>query len=183
MAQKDREFTIDLSAYPLEQREAIALEIIDQIQKRTKKGLDKDGKPFAPYSKEYKESLGFKIAGKGSKVNLVLSGDMLDAIEIVQNFQNGKVKIGYSSGNSEGGKAEGNILGTYGQPKRVGPERDFLGISSAELSKILAKYPEGSTKAEENARKKLALEKASEKISGSKSSRLSGKVDLEDLED
>lgn len=175
MGQRDREFTLDLSEYEPHEREAIALEVIDRIIKRTRQGKDKDGDKFAPYSKAYKDSLDFKIGGKTARVNLTLSGDMLDALEIIENFKNGKVKIGYSGGNSEGGKAEGNILGTYGQSSKVGPERDFLGIADSELSSILKKYPPDSEKADRRARERLLTEKAAE--------RLSGKINIEDLED
>lgn len=175
MGQRDREFSVDLSGYSLEEREAIALEIIDRIQKRTKSGKDKDGETFEGYSAAYKKSLNFKIGGKTGKVNLTLSGDMLDAIEIIDNYKNGKVKIGYSPGNSEGGKAEGNILGTYGQSSPVGPSRDFLGISDSELAAILRKYPQGTEKSEERAKKRLLTEEAAAK--------LSGRINLEELDD
>ena len=175
MAQSDRQFKLDLSDFSPEEREAIALEVIDRIKRRTKSGLDKDGKPFAGYSEAYKKSQDFKIAGKSSKVNLVLSGDMLDSIEIIDNFRNGKVVIGYTD-ETQGGKAEGNILGTYGQQKKVGPARDFLGISDSELDAITRKYGEsGSRKAERRAIERLRKE--------GESTRLSGRITLEDLED
>lgn len=174
MGQRDREFVLDLSEYSEAEREAIALEVIDKIIKRTKAGKDKDGNPLAPYSKDYKESLNFKIAGKSGRVNLTLSGDMLDSLEIIENYGNGKVKIGYSSGNPEGGKAEGNILGTYGQDTKVGPARDFLGIAPDELDSVLKKYPPESEKAARRAKERLLTEKAA--------NRLSGKIDLDALE-
>lgn len=175
MSQKDRQFEIDLSEYSPLEREAIALEVIDRIQKRTKQGLDKNGNKFAPYSKTYKESQNFEIAGKTARVNLELSGDMLDSMEIIRNQENGKVIIGYSSGNPEGGKAEGNILGTYGQSSPVGPKRDFLGISESELEKITAKYPPETSKSERRAADRLTKEGESE--------RLSGRITMEDLDD
>jgi len=138
MARTNLKFTLDLSDYTPAQREAIASEVIDRIVARTKQGKDKEGNTFAPYSKSYKESLDFKIGGKSSKVNLTLSGDMLDSIELLRNGP--KTEIGYRASSPERGKAEGNILGTYGNPSPVAPPRDFLGISPEELSKILKNY-------------------------------------------
>lgn len=166
-------FTLDLSDYEEAEREAIALEVIDRIIKRTKGGKDKNGDPFAPYSKGYENSLEFKIAAKSGRVNLTLSGDMLDAMEIVDNFQNGKVKIGYDGENSQQGKAEGNITGTYGGSG--GPARDYLGISESELSTILRKYPAGTEKAANRAKERLLKE--------GESVRLSGNINFDDLED
>jgi len=175
MGQRDREFVLDLSEYQPHEREAIALEVIDKIVKRAKSGVDKNGRSFAGYSEAYKKSLNFKIAGKTAKVDLTLSGDMLDSLEIIENYGNGKVKIGYAPGNSEGGKAEGNILGTYGNPSPIGPKRDFLGLPKNEIDAILSKYPPDTKKAETRALKRLLKEGESE--------RLSGRIDVEDLID
>ena len=170
---KNLAFKLDLSDYSPTEREAIALEVIDKIIARTKQGKDKNGNPFAPYTKEYKDSVNFKIGGKSSRVDLTLSGDMLDSLEIVKNAP--VMEIGYSSGNPERGKAEGNILGTYGQPKPTAPKRDFLGIQETELDRILRKYPPKSEKAQQRAKETLTKVKESE--------RLSGRINLDDLED
>ena len=170
---KNLAFKLDLSEYTPAQREAIAIEVIDKIIARTKAGKDKNGNPFAPYTKEYKESINFKIGGKSSRVDLTLSGDMLDSLEIIRNAP--IMEIGYSSGNPERGKAEGNILGTYGQPKQTAPKRDFLGIQERELESILRKYPPKSDRADQRARETLTKVKESE--------RLSGRISVEDLED
>ena len=166
-------FNIDLSEYSPLEREAIAIEVIDRIVKRTKQGKDKNGDTFAPYSKTYTKSLDFQNAGKSKRVNLELSGDMLDSIEIVKNAP--KMEIGFSSNNPERGKAEGNILGTYGQPKPVGPGRDFLGITDSELDSILRKYPPKSKKSETRAKQLLTNKDVAEK--------LSGRINTDDLED
>lgn len=119
-------------------REIILEEVVDFIKKRTRKGKDKDNRSFAAYSKEYKQSLDFKNAGKsGSKVNLVLSGDMLAALDVLSH-RNGSGFIGYESGTEENSRAEGNIKGTYGQRKPIsGKKRDFLGITEKDLEKVL----------------------------------------------
>lgn len=165
MPTKHQKFRLNLTGYSPEEREAIAVEVIDKIIKRTKKGLDKDGQPFAGYSKAYKDSLNFKIAGKSSKVDLTLSGDMLDSIKILQN-QGRSVEIGFENGSVENGKADGNIRGTYGKPSPVGPARPFLGITDKELKSILSKYPPKSEKSLNRANTVLSRESAADKLSG-----------------
>lgn len=127
--------------YSPDEREAIALELIEKIVERTQKGKDKNGDKFPAYSKSYKDSLNFKIAGKSSKVDLTLSGDMLADMQLL-NHKSGEIVIGYENGTESNAKAEGNILGTYG--KRVpNPSRakDFLGIRKEELKDVLELYP------------------------------------------
>lgn len=172
MTTKHQKFDLDLSDYSPVEREAIALEVIDKIIKRTKSGKDKNGRAFEKYSKAYKESLAFKIAGKGSTPDLTLSGDMLDSIKILKNAP--KTVIGFKNGSVENGKADGNIRGTYGKEKTVGPKREFLGISERELNSILSKYPKDSDRSVERAYKRILDEKAADK--------LSGRVKLQDLE-
>lgn len=130
--------------YGPREREAIASDIIDKIVERTLDGKDKNGRKFAPYSKGYSESLDFKVAGKTKTVNLQLSGDMLASLELVRH-QKGLLRIGYSgskSDNIEKAKAEGNILGTYGQKTPIpGKARDFLGLPKTAIDSIVKEYP------------------------------------------
>lgn len=125
-----------------QERQALAIEIIDHIRKRTDKGVDKNGSKFPKYSKSYTESLDFKIAGKSkSKVDLQLSGDMLGALDLL-NHQPGKIVIGFERGSDENARADGNIRGTYGKNKADSSKaRDFLGLSKTELATYLRKYP------------------------------------------
>lgn len=176
MGAKHQKFTVDLSGYSPAEREAIAGDIIRQIQKRTKQGVDKNGDRFPAYTRAYKNSQGFKIAGKGSKVDLVLSGDMLDSIEILRNAP--KVEIGFERGSTENAKADGNIRGTYGQQSPIDGgkyARDFLGLTKAELKSILSKYPRGTKEARERAERENSKSRAA-------SQRARG-VETEDLED
>lgn len=104
---------------------------------RTQAGKDKDGKPFKKYSKAYAESLDFQNAGKSkNKIDLTLSGDMLAALTLLDE-RDGKLKIGYEKGSDEEGRAEGNILGSYGGEPDKSKARDFLGIKSRELQRII----------------------------------------------
>jgi hypothetical protein len=172
---KWQKFDLDLSDYSPEEREAIGTEIIDRIVKRTKSGVDKRGVDFAEYSKAYEQSIEFKAAGKSGSVDLTLTGDMLDSIRILAN-EDGKLTIGFENGSTENGKADGNIRGTYGQQKQVGPKRDFLGISKAELSDILEKYPLNE-EAGHRALQVLTIRDAADKLTRG------FKFTLDDLED
>ena len=110
--------------------------VIEHIYDRTDKGLDVNGKRFKPYSEEYKGSLAGKIGGKGSKVNLQLSGDMLAAMTLLKQ-EKGKITIGWDD-QTERAKAEGNIIGSYGQPSE-NPEkaRPFFGIKADKLRELI----------------------------------------------
>lgn len=120
-------------------RELVLDEVTDFIRKRTQKGKDKNNKAFPRYSKDYKASLDFRNAGKSSKVNLTLSGDMLAAMDILSH-KKGSGLIGYENGTEENSRAEGNIKGTYGQRSSIpGKKRDFLGIAQKDLDKIINK--------------------------------------------
>jgi hypothetical protein len=124
------------------ERKAIAIEVLDFIRQRTKKkSEDKDGNKFQGYSSEYKKSLDFKNAGKSSKVNLTLSGEMLAEMDLISH-KNGSLLLGFDRFDQDlNGKVEGNRLGTYGNKKKVTKGRDFLGIQNKDLKKVLKKFP------------------------------------------
>jgi hypothetical protein len=117
----------------------VADEILNYIIERTKKGKGEDGEKFPGYSNAYKKSFDFKVAGKSSLVNLTLSGEMLDTLEVLE-ARKGKIVIGFPKDSDMNGRAEGNILGTYGSdtPDKK-KARNFLGLSNDELGKILKK--------------------------------------------
>lgn len=121
---------------PAERRELGDL-IVEHIYDRSNRGLDKDGRKFPGYSAEYMKSLDFKNAGKGKNVNLQLSGDMLAAMKLLSH-KSGNLMIGFEKGTPENAKAEGNILGTYGQASPIrGKQRDFLGIEGKKLKELI----------------------------------------------
>lgn len=139
MAWMRTKIEVDDDLGPL-QRRAVAQEIIDFIVERSKNGRDKDGRPFPGYSKSYKESKEFEIAGKSSKVNLTLSGEMLNSIKLLSH-RRGELLIGFENGTEQNAKAEGNITGSYGKPRPVPSKaRDFLGISQSRLERIQGRY-------------------------------------------
>lgn len=129
--------------YSPTERRAIAQDIIDYLATRTEKGLGKDAKPWSGaagrYSKSYRDSLDFKIAGKDpSKVDLTLSSEMLNSMEAKE--RSGELTIQLEE--SQRAKAEGNIKGTYGNSAPIrGKARNFLDMSRAELMAILSNYP------------------------------------------
>jgi len=61
--------------------------------------------------------------------------------------KDGEIKIGYTKGSKEEGKAEGNIQGTYGQPSPIpGKARPFLDILKKDLKEIVTDYTEEISK-------------------------------------
>jgi hypothetical protein len=127
--------------YSPQEREEIAFEILEYIRNRTAEGKAIGGrKRFPPYSKAYQESLEFKIAGKGTTPDLKLSGDMLDAMDLLSHSK-GSLLLGFENGSEENGRAEGNQLGTYGQKSPNSKKaRPFLGVTETELKRIIAEY-------------------------------------------
>lgn len=119
---------------------SIANDLLDFIVTRTKEGKGKDGKDFPRYSSAYKDSIEYKIAGKDGTVDLTLSGEMLDSLKVLS-VGSGVIEIGYESGDPNNGKAEGNILGSYGGEPNRRHARNFLDLSDKEVAKVLEQYP------------------------------------------
>lgn len=127
---------------PQKVKEAIAQEVIDEVIKRSQiDNKDKNGRSFPGYSKEYKESFDFQFK-RGGGVNLTLSGEMLESMEVVDVKDNGEITIGYDNADSDlKGKVDGNCSGSYGQSTgSYLKARNFLGIESDRLKKIIDKY-------------------------------------------
>jgi hypothetical protein len=113
-------------------RIAISEAVIEYIKNRTLDGLDKNLEKFPNYTKNYAQFKGVSV----SDVDLVFSGDMLSDLKLLSH-KSGELTIGFEKGSKSNGKAEGNIKGTYGQPKPVQAPRDFLGISDVEVESLL----------------------------------------------
>lgn len=123
--------------YDDEDAQTVAEEILNFIVERTKKGYGSDGEKFPGYSPSYKASDVFKLGGKSSKVDLTLSGEMLDSLEILQ-AKRGKIVIGFAKGSDMNGRADGNCRGSYGTSKDdPSKARNFMELSGKELSKII----------------------------------------------
>jgi hypothetical protein len=134
-------FTVNVPDYfTAAQRKEVGSRVVQEIIKRTQdEHKDKKNKPFAKYSKEYKSSLDFKIAGKNpSEVNLTLSGDMLSDLDVIEHGI-GYVDIGYDSGYFGAGKVEGNVIGSYGDSTgHPSKARNFLGMPKTDLNDIIS---------------------------------------------
>jgi hypothetical protein len=130
--------------YTEEERYAIAADVIEYIRQRSSEGKGPDGKKWSgKYSKGYSRSLDFKNAGKSrGLINQQLSGDMLTELSLLESDK-GKIVIGYAEGSSQHGKAEGNIIGSYGKPTgNRSLARPFIKVTPNELAKkILKNYP------------------------------------------
>jgi hypothetical protein len=127
-------FFID-PGYDFSQRKEIASTAIDYIKARTQSGLGVGGESFGKYSKAYTEHRDFLTAGKEgeTKVNLTLTGDMLDSMEALDVCVPGRIVIGFQNGPES--------------DKSVWMEEKgyrFLGLDASEVEKVLADFPEPS---------------------------------------
>lgn len=123
-------------------REDLAFQILEFIRERTKSGVGLNAagtrnKVFPGYSDSYVKSLDFKIAGKSKgNVNLKLSGDMMDAMDLLRH-KAGELTIGFENGTIDNDKAEGNIYGSYGGAPNPAKARNFLGITDKDLRTVI----------------------------------------------
>lgn len=146
MPAKWQKFDIEIpDHFTPSQRKRVADLAIDQIIRRSEEGIDKEGAKFPKYSKEYINSLDFKIAGKSkAKVDLTLSGDMLASMELLAEKKT-KITIGFEKGSEENARADGNIRGTYGQSRANSAKaRDFLGLPDSVLKQIIEEVDDGN---------------------------------------
>lgn len=131
--------TINLpTSFNAQQRELAGRKILLRIKERTRSGLSAKGKAFPGYTKEYKQSLDFKLAGKSNTPNLTQTGDMLAELSVISHSQ-GKITIGYTLDHPDAGKVEGNTIGTFGQSTpNSSKARDFIGLPQSEIDLIIA---------------------------------------------
>lgn len=106
-------------------KSAFGKKVIDKIQERTLQGIDRNGNPFKGYSKEYAESLVFKIYAKSSKVNMKLTGEMLASM-VVAGMDRHYVTIEFIDDKNKN-KAHGHVTGRLGKSVI----RDFFGLPRA----------------------------------------------------
>jgi hypothetical protein len=118
---------------------AVGEDLIEHMRIRTEKGKDKEGDSFPGYSKSYKNSLDFAIAGKTNKVNLTQTGDMLADMEVLS-IRGDKLLLGFRNGSLSNDKADGHITGWQGRSKT---KREFLGFEGSEkkvMKEIIKKH-------------------------------------------
>lgn len=118
-------------------KDELGARILEEVRARTGRGIDKNGKNFKKYSESYKDSLDFKNAGKSLTVNLESTGDMLAELDIIS-IGSTSITIGYKLEHEDAGKVQGNVLGEYGNDKPVTRPRDFIGLPSTVVNRIIA---------------------------------------------
>ena len=132
MIEPSQSFVVSVpSSFDLRQRNNVGRDVVALVRSRTRKGLSINNVPFSilkPYSKEYVKSLDFKNAGKTSKVDLTLTGEMLNLLTVL-GTGSGWVKIGFDD-RDENNKASWNRI--HG--------RRFMGIADSDLRVIIDRY-------------------------------------------
>lgn len=150
-------------------REAIGGAIIERIQTRTSAGTSmtfsadgagRTGRLKSPYSKSYAKSDEFKAFGKSKgKVNMTLTGDMLNLMDITKQTGN-SITIGWDD-TEENNKAFNHSVGD------TVPKRPFFGVSKGELKAIkkdFSKDIKSAVNAKNTAERKAAESKLAETI-------------------
>lgn len=130
-------------------RRQIGLDVIAFIEEQAlinKRGFKHKTKRWVsfkskPYEKDYAKKKGVGI----TDVDLHLKGDMFNAIEVLRE-RSGSITVGFQPG-KQNDKAEGNQIGSYGQPT-ANPKkaRPFLGISKIALDAIITKVKDDGSK-------------------------------------
>lgn len=117
--------------YTTAERNQLGIEIVNYIVNRTKNGQGIGGKPFKQkYSDNYIKTADFRIADKDpADVNLTLTGDMLDSVEVIDSSVVGRIVIGF-------------ILDTENDKSVYLEEKGyrFLGLTQGELNNIITKF-------------------------------------------
>lgn len=123
-----------------EMRSDVAEKVMEFIIDRSKKGYNVNGRDWSGKAGEYTEEYAKrKGVSEGGPVDLSLSHDMLDGMRYFPSLSpSGQITVGYQKGTKLERKAEGNILGTYGQQSPIaGKARPFLDILQRDLQKIV----------------------------------------------
>ena len=117
------------------ERHDVAMEVINHIYKTADSGKKPTGGKFPIYTKEYAK---FKGVSRGS-VDLQLSRKMLNGMAQLKSpkfDKKGMITVGFKKGQKIERRAEGNILGSYGDVPNSKKARPFLGISQSALDNI-----------------------------------------------
>ena len=113
------------------ERRQLGQSIISYVVTRTKRGLGKGREPFIgpegrKYTQSYITSKEFKAAGKSPRpINLTLTGEMLDSIEVLDISLPGRIVYGFKA-DKNGDKAK------YMREKNY----NFLELTSNELATL-----------------------------------------------
>ena len=132
-----------------DQKREVALKVIDYINDRTQEGKNVYGRKWSgkagKYDPDYAKRKG---VSKNGPVDLLLRDEMLAAMKYFKSQSKGdQITIGFTKGTKQERKAEGNILGTYGQPSPIpGKARPFLDILKKDLAPIVKSVVEEDKK-------------------------------------
>lgn len=143
-------FGVDFAKDP-DLKQEIGQAIIDKIIERTEEGKAIGGKKdLKSYSKEYVESDEFKDFGKSkNKVNMTLTGRMLDDIDIISESRN-VIKVGFED------KTETEKAFNHNTADTIKTKRPFFGITKGELDEIRKEFRDDLKAIEPKKRKKDA---------------------------
>jgi len=121
-----------------DQRFDVAIKMLQFIHDRTQKGENVYGRKWAGKAGEYTEKYA-KKKGSSGPVDLTLSREMLGKMQYFKSLSsNGEIVLGFKNRTKAERKAEGNILGTYGQPQPIpGKARPFLDILQKDVNRIV----------------------------------------------
>lgn len=108
-------------------KEEIGLALVNTIVDRTRAGKFKTNEKKS-YSEEYKESLPYRVAGKDGTVNMQLTGDMMNSLDVI-NVDDQKVIVGFMD-DLESKKAHNHNFGI------TVPQREFMYASQKEIAQI-----------------------------------------------
>jgi hypothetical protein len=114
-------------------KQAFAQRAIETIVNRTRSGKAPNGRSFEDYSTAYSLSNAYRAAGKTSRVNLTLTGEMLDTITELQG-EGSKVLLGWGD-SLNNAKAHGHMTGKDGSGDL--PVREFFGVTENEIREIV----------------------------------------------
>ena len=128
-------------AFDAQQRQQIGRAIVAHIKERTRRGEGIGGRSFTGpdgnnrYSESYVSSAEFNAAGKSrsGNVNLTLTGDMLDSLEVIDVTLAGRIVIGFEDVGADGGENDKSV---WMREKGY----NFLGLSDEELNNIVSQF-------------------------------------------
>ena len=149
---KETKLTVKVPSYlPAEAKSEIARRVIDFIQERTQAGKNPNGNLWSGKKGRYTKAYA-KIKGQSSPVDLEETGAMLSAIKYFKGKSKGEdLTVGYTKGTKQERKAEGSIIGSYGQPSGNSKKaRPFLDIMKKDLDLIVDDYIEEVADGEAN---------------------------------
>lgn len=136
------------TAYDFDSRRQIGKAAVQYIVDRSRSGLGIGGKPFGKYSKAYMHHQDFKVAKDGEvEVNLTLTGDMLDTLDVIDASVAGRIVIGYEDG-PESDKS------VFMEDKGYA----FLGLTDSEIESILSDFEDPTVSLNDVIRELLDVE-------------------------